>query len=74
MAGSELTFSWSGSDRSGRSAQGEIRAPSLAIAKAQLRRQGIIAKRVKKKSKPLFGAGKDIVPNDIAVLPASLRL
>ena len=72
MAGSELTFSWSGSDRSGRSAQGEIRAPSLAIAKAQRRRQGIIAKRVKKKSKPLFGAGKGIVPNDIAVFTRQL--
>ena len=72
MAGSELTFSWTGADRSGRSAQGEINAPSIAIAKAQLRRQGIKAKRVKKKATPLFSVGKGIIPNDIAVFTRQL--
>lgn len=72
MAGSELTFIWSGSDRTGRSTQGEINAPSVAIAKAQLRRQGINAKRVKKKATPLFSFGKSIVPNDIAVFTRQL--
>ena len=72
MAGSELTFIWSGSDRTGRSTQGEISAPSVAIAKAQLRRQGINAKRVKKKAKPLFSFGNSITPNDIAVFTRQL--
>ena len=72
MAGSELTFTWTGADRTGRSAQGEINAPSIAIAKAQLRRQGIKAKRVKKKSTPLFSAGKGIIPKDIAVFTRQL--
>ncbi|NCG05406.1 MAG: type II secretion system F family protein [Gammaproteobacteria bacterium] len=72
MAGSELTFAWSGSDRNGRATQGEINAPSVAIAKAQLRRQGINAKRVRKKSRPLFGTGKAIVPADIAVFTRQL--
>ena len=72
MAGSELTFIWSGSDRTGRSTQGEINAPSVAIAKAQLRRQGINAKRVKKKATPLFSFDKSIVPNDIAVFTRQL--
>ena len=72
MAGSELTFIWSGSDRTGRSTQGEISAPSVAIAKAQLRRQGINAKRVKKKAKPLFSFGNSIIPNDIAVFSRQL--
>ncbi|MDB2512855.1 type II secretion system F family protein, partial [Luminiphilus sp.] len=72
MAGSELTFIWSGSDRTGRSTQGEINAPSVAIAKAQLRRQGINAKRVKKKATPLFSFGKSIIPNDIAVFTRQL--
>ncbi|MDA8590074.1 type II secretion system F family protein [Luminiphilus sp.] len=72
MAGSELTFIWSGSDRTGRSTQGEISAPSVAIAKAQLRRQGINAKRVKKKATPLFSFGNNIIPNDIAVFTRQL--
>ena len=72
MAGSEITFSWSGSDKTGRSAQGEIAAPSVAIAKAQLRRQGIKAKRVKKKATPLFSLGKSIDPGDIAVFTRQL--
>ena len=72
MAGSEITFSWSGSDKTGRSAQGEIAVPSIAIAKAQLRRQGIKAKRVKKKATPLLNFGKNIVPGDIAVFTRQL--
>ncbi|NCF34393.1 MAG: type II secretion system F family protein, partial [Proteobacteria bacterium] len=72
MAGSEITFSWSGSDKTGRSTQGEIAAPSVAIAKAQLRRQGIKAKRVKKKATPLFNFGKNIEPGDIAVFTRQL--
>ena len=72
MAGSELIFIWSGSDRTGRSTQGEISAPSVAIAKAQLRRQGINAKRVKKKATPLFSFGNSIIPNDIAVFTRQL--
>ncbi len=72
MAGSELTFTWTGADRTGRSAQGEINAPSIAIAKAQLRRQGIKAKRVKKKTAPLFSFNKSIIPNDIAIFTRQL--
>ena len=72
MAGSEITFTWSGSDKTGRSAQGEIAAPSVAIAKAQLRRQGIKAKRVKKKAAPLFNLGKSIDAGDIAVFTRQL--
>ena len=72
MAGSEITFTWSGSDKTGRSAQGEIAAPSVAIAKAQLRRQGIKAKRVKKKATPLLNFGNKIDPSDIAVFTRQL--
>ena len=72
MAGSEIIYSWSGSDRTGRSAQGEIAAPSIAIAKAQLRRQGINAKRVKKKPIPLFNFRSNITPRDIAVFTRQL--
>ena len=45
-------FIWNGTDKSGHTSTGEIRAASSAIAKAQLRRQGIKPKKVKKKAKP----------------------
>ena len=61
-------FIWNGTDKAGRSSSGEIRAASTAMAKAQLRRQGIKPKTIKKKGKPLFGGGgKPIKPADIAV-------
>ena len=66
-------FTWSGTDQTGRSTKGEIHAVSQAMAKAQLRRQGIRPKSVKKKSKPLFGSsGKAIKPADIAVFTRQL--
>ena len=67
------TFVWNGIDKSGRSSTGEIRAATPAMAKAQLRRQGIQPKNVRKKSKPLFGGqGKPIKPADIAVFTRQL--
>ena len=66
-------FIWSGTDKSGRNSKGEIRAASPAMAKAQLRRQGIKPKNVKKKSKPLFGSGgKAIKAADIAIFTRQL--
>ena len=72
MAGSEITFVWAGTDKTGRSTQGEINAPSLAIAKAQLRRQSINPKRIKKKAKPLFSFGNNIDTRDIATFTRQL--
>jgi type IV pilus assembly protein PilC len=72
MARSEITFIWSGVDRTGRSSKGEINAPSVAIAKAQLRRQGINAKRLRKKTEPLLSMGKAIDTRDIAVFTRQL--
>jgi type IV pilus assembly protein PilC len=67
------TFTWSGIDKQGRSSKGEIQASSPAMAKAQLRRQGIKPKSVRKKAKPLFGGrGKAIKPADIAVFTRQL--
>ena len=62
------TFVWTGLDKNGRKNQGEITAASQALAKAQLRKQGITAKTVKKKPQPLFAmGGKKVKPADIAV-------
>ena len=61
-------FLWNGTDKSGRTTKGEIQAASQAMAKAQLRQQGIKPKSVRKKPKPLFGGqGKPIKPADIAI-------
>jgi type IV pilus assembly protein PilC len=67
-------FNWSGTDKLGRATKGEIQAASQAMAKAQLRQQGINPKSVRKKPKPLFGSGKGkaIKPADIAVFTRQL--
>jgi type IV pilus assembly protein PilC len=67
-------FNWSGTDRNGRTTKGEIQATSSNMARAQLRRQGITPKSVRKKPKPLFGGGqgKAIKPEDIAVFTRQL--
>ncbi|MEQ8859555.1 MAG: type II secretion system F family protein [Pseudomonadales bacterium] len=62
------TFVWEGTDRQGRKTKGEIDSTNPAIAKAELRRQGINATKVKKKTKSLFsGGGGSIKPADVAL-------
>ena len=70
---SEL-YIWSGKDKAGRTSKGEIQAASQAMAKAQLRQQGVTPKSVRKKPKPLFGSGKGkaIKPADIAIFTRQL--
>lgn len=60
-------FVWEGKDRKGSKSKGEISGTNLALVKAQLRKQGIIPDKVKKKPKPLFGGSKKITPFDIAM-------
>ena len=61
-------FIWEGKDASGKRVKGEISGQSEALVRAILRRQKINPTKVKKKPKPLFGAGKaKIVPKDISI-------
>lgn len=62
------TYNWSGKDRNGNESKGKIDADSLAEAKALLRKQGIIPKKVVKQSNiSLFSnKSKPIKPLDIA--------
>lgn len=70
---SKQTFLWQGTDRRGNKSRGEIEGFSLALVKAQLRKQGINPTKVKKKPKPLFGGGKKkITPLDIAFFTRQL--
>ncbi|WP_226595690.1 type II secretion system F family protein [Marinobacter nauticus] len=65
-------FVWEGKDRKGNKAKGELAGSNIALVKAQLRKQGIIPDKVKKKPKPLFGGSKKITPFDIAMLTRQL--
>ncbi len=65
-------FVWEGKDRKGNKTKGEVSGTNTALVKAQLRKQGIIPDRVKKKPKPLFGGSKKITPFDIAMLTRQL--
>ncbi len=69
-------FVWEGADRNGNRKKGEEQAKNLALAKAQLRREGINVLKIKPKPKPLFGIGgpkrKSITPLDIAIFSRQL--
>lgn len=73
MAAKTQTFVWEGADRRGARISGETEAQSIALAKADLRRQGITPLKVKKKPTPLFTARKQaILTKDIAVFSRQL--
>lgn len=66
------TFVWEGKDKSGRKTKGEMDASSIALVKAELRKQGISATKVKKKSMSFGGKGGKIKPLDIALFTRQL--
>lgn len=65
-------FVWEGKDRRGNKTKGEVSGTSMALVKAQLRKQGIVPGKVKKKPKALFGGSKKITPFDVAMLTRQL--
>jgi type IV pilus assembly protein PilC len=67
------SFLWQGVDQRGVRVQGELRASSPALARAELRRQGIKPLKVRKQSQPLFGGGKKkITAADISLFSRQL--
>jgi type IV pilus assembly protein PilC len=67
------TFLWEGKDKRGKKIKGERIGRNEMIVKAELRQQGIVPGRVKKKPKPLFGStGRRITPKDIAIFTRQL--
>jgi len=67
-------FIWEGSDKRGGKVKGESQGTSPAMIKAELRRRGIVPKKVRRKS-TLFSAGntgKKITPKDIAIFSRQL--
>lgn len=82
MAGkatAENIFTWEGADKKGARIKGETNGKSIALVKAELRRQGINPTKVRKKPKSLslFGSatkGKKITSGDIAVISRQLSV
>ncbi len=67
-----LDFVYDGVNRRGQKVKGETTSRSLELAKATLRKQGIVVKGIKKKPKALFTFKKSIKPIDIAIFARQL--
>jgi len=62
------TYLWEGITKDGKKVKGSTTSNNADLVKAELRRQGILPKKVKKQAKSLFGgSGKPILAADIAV-------
>lgn len=67
-AGKLSVYTWNGINKRGEPIRGETEAVSVALLKSELRRQGVTAKKIRKKTKPLLGERKKkITQGDITV-------
>ena len=67
----DIPFTWEGRDKKGNKVRGKSVAPDEAALRADLRRQGIAASRIRKQSNALRAGGK-VKPQDIAVFMRQL--
>ena len=67
-----FVYAWEGMDRRGARIKGETRARKHRLVRAELRRQGVNALKVKKKAQPLFSGKKKIKTADIAIFSRQL--
>jgi type IV pilus assembly protein PilC len=68
-----LTFGYEALDRKGQKIKGEITGTNIALAKAQLRKQGFNVQKISKKSSFSFGKPKGkISPMDVAIFTRQL--
>ena len=65
----ESVYAWEGKDKGGKTVRGELRAGGEAIVNVTLRRQGIMATKVKKK---VYRSGKKITDKDISLFTRQL--
>ena len=66
----EVTYSWEGKDKKGKSVKGEIRATGESFVSATLRRQGIIVTKIKKQSS--FASKGSVSDKDITLFTRQL--
>jgi len=71
IAVNDAAFDWEGTDSTGKKIKGKTMAGSEAAVRAELRRRGIVAKRVRKQS-TLFSKSSKITPGDIAIFSRQL--
>lgn len=64
----EHLFVWEGKDKTGKIIRGEMRATTENVVQTVLRRQGILAHKIRKQA---FARGRKIEDKDIALLTAS---
>src|SRR6185436_10497475 len=67
----DVPFQWEGMDKKGNRVKGKSLAPDESSLRADLRRQGIAASRIKKQSQAFKSGGK-VKPEDIAVFSRQL--
>jgi type IV pilus assembly protein PilC len=67
----DVPFNWEGMDKKGNRVKGKSLAPDEAALRADLRRQGIAASRIRKQSQAFKSGGKP-KPEDIAVFSRQL--
>jgi type IV pilus assembly protein PilC len=73
IASQQAQYIWQGTDKKGKKLKGRMLAVSEAAVKADLRRQGVLAKTVRKEIQ-LFSSGKKITPEDIALFARQLAV
>jgi type IV pilus assembly protein PilC len=62
----QVPFTWEGTDRAGKKIKGKTVATNESAVRSELRRQGVVATRIKKQSN-LFKSGGKVSPGDIAI-------
>ncbi|MFM2397670.1 MAG: type secretion system protein [Pseudomonadota bacterium] len=64
----EYLYSWEGKDKAGKLLRGEVRAAGEVVVSAQLRRQGVLVSKIKKRSL----GGKAVTEKDITLFTRQL--
>jgi type IV pilus assembly protein PilC len=67
----QFPFVWEGTDKKGKRVKGKMLAVSVAAVKADLRRQGVLTRNVRKEMQ-FFKSGKRITTEDIALFSRQL--
>ncbi len=71
-AAGSIPFLWEGTDRKGNKVKGKTMAINLAAVRADLRRQGVVPRRIRKQSQGMFKGGGTVTPGDIAIFSRQL--
>ena len=67
----EVPFQWEGADKNGKKVRGKTLGPNETVVRAELRRKGILASKVRKQS-TLFQKRGKVTPTDIAIFSRQL--